>query len=56
MDDEPGGGEDTDFLTHFLKIDNNVVKYVAFICKSNPMYCTSNNYKMLLNAKNKLII
>ncbi len=29
---------------------------VAFICKSNPISCTGNNYRMLLNAKNGLII
>ncbi len=38
------------------KNDNNVVKSVAFICKSNPMSCPGNNYRMLLNAKNELTI
>ncbi len=32
------------------------MKSVAFICKSNPMFCASNNYKMMLNAKNELTI
>ncbi len=36
--------------------DNNVVKSVAFICKSNSMSCAGNNYRMLLNAKNELTI
>ncbi len=40
----------------FLANDNNVVKSVAFICKSNPMSCAGNNYRMLLNAKHELII
>ncbi len=39
-----------------LEHDNNVVKFVAFICKSNPMCCAGNNYRMLLNAKNELTI
>ncbi len=39
-----------------LEHDNNVVKSVAFICKSNPMSCAGNNYRMLLNAKNELTI
>ncbi len=39
-----------------LENDNNVVKYVAFICKFNPMSCAGNNYRMLLNAKNELTI
>ncbi len=34
-----------------LKNDNNVVKSVAFISKSNPMSCAGNKYRMLLNAK-----
>ncbi len=34
-----------------LENDNNVVKSVAFICKSNSMSCAGNNYRMLLNAK-----
>ncbi len=28
------------------------MKYVAFICKCNPMSCAGNNYIMFLNAKN----
>ncbi len=36
--------------------DNNVVKSVAFICKSNSISCAGNNYRMLLNAKNELTI
>ncbi len=36
--------------------DNNVVKIVAFISKTNPMSCAGNNYRMLLNAKNELTI
>ncbi len=39
-----------------LKNDNNVVKSVAFISKSNPMSCACNNYRVLLKAKNELII
>ncbi len=39
-----------------LKHDNNVVKSVAFICKSNPMSWADNNYRILLNAKNELTI
>ncbi len=39
-----------------LENDNNVVKSVAFICKSNLMSCAGNNYRMLLNAKNELTI
>ncbi len=35
-----------------LENDNNVVKSVAFITKSNPMSCAGNNYRMFLNAKN----
>ncbi len=33
-----------------------MVKSVAFICKSNPMFCAGNNYRMLLNAKNQLTV
>ncbi len=33
-----------------LENDNNVLTFVAFICKPNPMSCAGNNYKMLLNA------
>ncbi len=44
------------FLNKCLEHDNNVVKSVAFICKYNPMSCASNNYRMLLNAKNELTI
>ncbi len=32
------------------------MKCVAFICKSNPMSCGGNNYRMLLNAENELTI
>ncbi len=32
------------------------MKYVAFICKSNPMSYARNNCIMLLNAKNELTI
>ncbi len=39
-----------------LEDANNVVKSVAFICKSNPMSCAGNNYRMLLNTKNELTI
>ncbi len=42
------------FVNYFskcLKNYNNVVKSVACICKSNPMSCAGNNYRMLLNAK-----
>ncbi len=39
-----------------LENDNNVVKSVAFISKSNPMYCAGNNYRMVLNAKNEFTI
>ncbi len=39
-----------------LESDNNGVIYVAFICKSNPMSCAGNNYRMLLNVKNDLTI
>ncbi len=42
------------FFNKYLEHDNNVVKSVAFICKSNPMSCADNNYRMLLNAKNEL--
>ncbi len=42
------------FCNKCLKNDNNVVK--SFICKSNPMSCASNNYRMLLNIKNELTI
>ncbi len=34
----------------------NVVNSVAIICKSNPMSCAGNNYRMLLNAKSELTI
>ncbi len=47
------------FVKYFnkcLENDNNVVKSVAFICKSNTMSCAGNNYSMLLNAKNELTI
>ncbi len=47
------------FVKYFnkcLEHDNDVVASVAFICKSNPMSCVGNNYRMLLNAKNELII
>ncbi len=47
------------FVKYFnkcLEHDNNVVKSIVFICKSNPMSCAGNNYKMLLNAKNELTI
>ncbi len=40
------------FFNKYLEHDNNVGKSVAFICKSNPMSCAGNNYRMLLNAKN----
>ncbi len=39
-----------------LENDNNVLKSVAFISKSNPMSCAGNNYRMLLNATNELTI
>ncbi len=39
-----------------LENDNNVVKFVAFIYKFNPLSCAGNNYRMLLNAKNELTI
>ncbi len=39
-----------------LEHDKNVVKSVAFICKSIPMYCAGNNYRMLLKVKNELTI
>ncbi len=42
------------FLNKSLENDTNVVN--SFICKTNPMSCAGNNYRMLLNAKNKLII
>ncbi len=32
------------------------MKSVAFICKSSPISCSGNNYRMLLNAKNELTI
>ncbi len=44
------------FFNKCLENDINVVKSVTFICKSNPMSCASNNYQMLLNAKNELTI
>ncbi len=47
------------FVKYFnkcLENDNNVVKSVAFIFKSNPMSCAGNNYRMLFNAKNELTI
>ncbi len=44
------------FFFKYLEIHNNVVKSVAFICKSNPMFCAGNNYRMLLNATNELTI
>ncbi len=34
----------------------NVMKSVAFVCKSNPMSSAGNSYRMLLNAKNGLTI
>ncbi len=39
-----------------FEVHNNVVNYVAFICDSNPVSCAGNNYRMLLNTKNELII
>ncbi len=42
------------FFNKCLEHDNNVVKSVAFIGKSNPMSCAGNNYRMLLNATNEL--
>ncbi len=44
------------YINKCLENDNNVVKSVAFICKSSPMYCAGNNYRMLLNVKNELTI
>ncbi len=44
------------FFYKCLENDNNVVKSVTFICKSNPMSCAGNNYRMLINAKNELKI
>ncbi len=45
------------FFDTCLENDNNVVKSVAFICKSNPMSCAGNNYRMLFkNVKNELTI
>ncbi len=47
------------FVKYFntcLENDNNVVKSVAFISKSNPMSCAGNNYRMLSNAKNEFTI
>ncbi len=44
------------FVKKCLEHDNNVVKYVAFICKSSPMSCAGNYYRMLSNAKNELAI
>ncbi len=37
-----------------LENDNNVVKPVAFISKSNPISCAGNNYRMLLRLKMSL--
>ncbi len=44
------------FVNKCLENDNNVVKSVAFISKSNPTSCAVNNYRMLSNAKNELTI
>ncbi len=44
------------FYNKCLENDNNVVKSVAYISKSNPMSCAGNYYRMLLNAKNELTI
>ncbi len=44
------------FFNKCIEHDNNIVKSVAFICKSNPMSCAGNNYRMLLNDKNELTI
>ncbi len=44
------------FFNKCLEHDNNVVKSVAFICKSNPITCAGNNYRMLLNTKIELTI
>ncbi len=44
------------FFNKCIENDNNVVKSVSFICKSNPMSCAGNNYRMLLNAKNEITI
>ncbi len=44
------------FFNNCLENDNNVVKSVAFICKSNPMFCAGNNYRILLNAKHEFTI
>ncbi len=44
------------FFNKCLEHDKNVVKSIANICKSNPMSCVGNNYRMLLNTKNELTI
>ncbi len=41
------------FVNKCLENDNNVVRFVAFICKYNPMSYAGNNYRMLLNAKKR---
>ncbi len=46
-----GGG-----LNKGLENNSNVVKYVAFICKSNQISCADSNYRILLNDKNELTI
>ncbi len=40
----------------FFENDDNVVKSVAFISRSNPMSCAGNNYRMLLNVRYELTI
>ncbi len=40
-----------DFVSKFLEHDNNGLKYVVSFCKSNPMSCGGNSYRMLLMLK-----
>ncbi len=49
-----------DLKSRFVKLFNNcmscendVVKTITFVCISNPMSCTGNNYKLLLNDQNE---
>ncbi len=44
------------FFNKYYENDNNGMQFVALICKSNPMACAGNDYKIFLNAKHELTI
>ena len=44
------------FFLNCMNSSNDVIKSIAAICKDNPMSCAGNNYRMLLNTRNELVV